>query len=83
MRGHVHNRYEMKRNRTKENAATPARFTTLSVLPETKDEFREFSDERARDTYRVAAASIKALKRLTREEQDALIEGRPLEPAQS
>lgn len=43
-----------------------------------KSEFREFADERRRNIADIAAAAIKALKLLPREQQDALIEGREL-----
>jgi hypothetical protein len=56
-------------------------FTSLGVRVETWSAFKTFSTDRNRDMADVADAAFKAFERLPREEQDALIEGRPLEPA--
>jgi predicted transcriptional regulator len=69
----------MKRSNTKQN--DPRVFATVSVLSDVKREFSEFASERRRNIADIAAAAIKALKMLTREQQDALIEGRELEPS--
>lgn len=65
----------MKRRDVKEHDVG---FATLMVRRPDKSEFREFADERRRNIADIAAAALKALKLLPREQQDALIEGREL-----
>lgn len=67
------------RSRTHRTVSAEARFTNLCVRVDTKAEFKEFADVRRRDHSDVAAASIRALKLLPPEIQDALIEGRQLD----
>lgn len=54
------------------------KFTNLAVLADTKEEFVEIATERRRDIYDVVKAAAAALNLLPRDQQDALIEGRPV-----
>lgn len=64
-----------------DDESTAPKFTGIGVTVQTKDEFKAMARERKRNISDIAAAAIKAFKRLPRDQQDALIEGRKLTPS--